>query len=97
VSVYVCLFCGVVTEAFAGQSIWGRAGCIPCVMANLTTTQTPAPPYTGVTDIARNLGISRQGVRNLIARKELPAVRVGKLFRVSTADFAAYLAARTTT
>jgi excisionase family DNA binding protein len=42
-------------------------------------------------EVADKLGVSRETVRRLILRKELRAVRIGRQWRVTEEDLAAYL------
>lgn len=46
-------------------------------LADMTAVAQEAPIAMGVTDAARNLGISASGVRDAIYRGMLPAARVG--------------------
>ena len=48
-------------------------------------------PYLDTPTIATELGITTQTVRNLIARGELPALRIGSRLRVRRSDYAQYL------
>lgn len=41
--------------------------------------------------IADDLAVTTQTVRNLVARGELPAVRVGRQLRIRRDDYAAFL------
>lgn len=47
--------------------------------------------FIGTSDIAADLGITSQTVRNLIARGELHAVRIGSILRVDRQSFHDYL------
>jgi excisionase family DNA binding protein len=48
-------------------------------------------PLLSVAAVADGLGISRRTVLRLIARAELPAIRVGDRWRVDVRDLDAYL------
>ena len=48
-------------------------------------------PYLDTPAIATELGVTTQTVRNLIARGELPALRIGSRLRVRRSDYAQYL------
>ncbi|MEG3348366.1 helix-turn-helix domain-containing protein [Novacetimonas sp. GS1] len=43
-----------------------------------------------IADVASTWGCSHQHVRNLIKRGELPAIRIGSLFRIRPDDVVAY-------
>ncbi|MEJ5913890.1 helix-turn-helix domain-containing protein [Pseudokineococcus sp. 1T1Z-3] len=53
-------------------------------------------PLMTVAEVAEELRVSRMTVYRLIERGELPAVRVGRSYRVPTAAAAAFLAASRT-
>ena len=46
--------------------------------------------------VAKILGTCTRTVRRIIAKKELPAIRIGKLLRVHPRDLARYIAANRT-
>lgn len=51
------------------------------------------PIRIGTPEIAEELGVTDQTVRNEIQRGNLPAIRVGKTYRVLRSDVDAYIAA----
>lgn len=51
------------------------------------------PIRIGTPEIAELLGVTDQTVRNEIQRGHLPAIRVGKTYRVLRSDVDAYIAA----
>lgn len=58
----------------------------------------PDKPFLTLEEIAELLSVEYQLVYRLVRRKELPAVRVGRVYRVSREDLDAYLhRSRTTT
>ena len=59
------------------------------------TRSVPAiAPLLDLDAVAKRLGVSIKTVRRMVDRNELPAHRVGRLLRISEADFAEYVAAR---
>jgi excisionase family DNA binding protein len=56
-------------------------------MATIPYTKTPP---LGVASTAAELGISRQAVRDLIRRGELPALRIGRAIRIRRCDLDAF-------
>jgi len=61
-------------------------------------TQSPQakPSFVTVGEVARLLRVSNMTVYRLLKAGELPAVRVGKSYRIREDDVDAYLAARYT-
>lgn len=61
-------------------------------------TQSPQtkPIFVTVGEVARQLRVSNMTVYRLISAGDLPAVRVGKSYRLREDDVDAYLAARYT-
>ena len=61
-------------------------------------TQSPQakPIFVTVGEVARHLRVSNMTVYRLISAGDLPAVRVGKSYRLREDDVDAYLAARYT-
>lgn len=49
------------------------------------------PQFFTVSEIARDLRVSRMTVHRLIESKELAAIKVGRQFRISQADYADFL------
>lgn len=49
-----------------------------------------------VGEVQKILGVSRSTVYEMVARHELPVLRVGKLIRVPRAELTSWIAARTT-
>lgn len=54
------------------------------------STTAPHRPLLRVRDAARGLSVSERTVRRLIAKGELPALKVGGQVRVDAAELAAY-------
>jgi len=48
-------------------------------------------PYLTTAQIAAKLGVTPQHIRNLIEQGVMRAIRTGKHFRITCADFADYL------
>jgi len=61
-------------------------------------TQSPQtrPSFVTVSEVARQLRVSKMTVYRLISSGELPAVRIGKSYRIREEDVDAYLVARYT-
>lgn len=60
------------------------------------TSTTKRPPmitcmFVDTPTIAADLGVTTQTVRNLIARGEIPAIRIGSRLRVHRDEYDAYL------
>jgi putative molybdopterin biosynthesis protein len=51
----------------------------------------PEEEYLTVAEVARNLKLNQQTVRNWIDRGELPALRVGRRVRIKRSDYERYL------
>jgi putative molybdopterin biosynthesis protein len=51
----------------------------------------PEEEYLTVAEVARNLKLNQQTVRNWIDRGELPALRVGRRVRIKRSDYDRYL------
>ena len=49
------------------------------------------PEYMSLEEVAGKMGVTYQLIYRLVRSGELPAVRIGKLYRVSQADWDAYL------
>jgi len=47
--------------------------------------------YIDTVTIADDLAVTSQTVRNLVARGELPAIRIGRHLRIRRVDYAEYL------
>ena len=47
-----------------------------------------------VTDVAAQLGVSTKTIRRIIARRELPFLRIGRLIRIRQTDLLSYLKIR---
>lgn len=56
-------------------------------------TDPAKQPAMSLDDVAKRLGVSTQTVRRLIARQQLPAFRVGKLWRVWPSDLETFIRA----
>ena len=62
------------------------------------TTKTPETRWLTVNEVARYLSLHPRTVRRMIARGELPAVRVGAVeIRIATQELDAYLRSRPVT
>lgn len=48
--------------------------------------------YLTVDEVADSLRVNAQTIQRLIRAGDLPAIRVGKLYRIAEEEFAAYLA-----
>lgn len=61
---------------------------------NTSTTKRPhviTCMFVDTPTIAADLGVTTQTVRNLIARGEIPAIRIGSRLRVHRDEYEAYL------
>lgn len=56
---------------------------------------TDTPPLLGVPEIAAYLSISERAVRDLVSRRQLPVIKIGKRIRVRPDELDAYLTANT--
>ena len=52
--------------------------------------------FIGTTEAAERLGITNQSVRNLVRRGDLPAYKIGKVFKIDSKDLDAYIKAMRT-
>ena len=52
----------------------------------------PEERYMTVGEVAEQLRVTGQTIQRLIRSGDLPAVRVGKLYRIAESEFRAYLA-----
>jgi excisionase family DNA binding protein len=62
----------------------------------MSTTSAPAEPFAlprlvTIGEVAESLSVSRQTIYNLIARKELCAIKIGSATRFAFDDIAAYI------
>ena len=58
-------------------------------------TPSQIPQLVTLGEAANRLAVSKRHLQRLIARGELPAVRVGECVRISTAVLAAFIASKT--
>lgn len=58
--------------------------------ASTLCSARPDERFLGVAGVAKRLDVSQKTVRRKIAAGELPALRVGKLLRISERDLAAF-------
>ena len=71
-----------------------RAAVREGVSAALERARAPAVEWMDADAVARALGVHARTVTKLAKRGELPASRIGKLWRFARADVDAFLAAR---
>jgi excisionase family DNA binding protein len=62
----------------------------------VTQSRQAKPTFVTVGEVAQELRVSNMTVYRLISAGELPAVRVGKSYRIRDEDVDAYLAGRYT-
>jgi len=65
--------------------------------SNTTTPPTAAPAWLSIDDVAEQLKVHHSLVRRLIGRRELPAAKIGGIYRLRQADVDAFLDASMTT
>ncbi|SBS70782.1 helix-turn-helix domain-containing protein [uncultured Microbacterium sp.] len=63
----------------------------------MTHTPPPSPMLYDVAQVATALGASTRLVRRLIAEKQLPTVRLGRMIRIRVSDVEAYITAHAST
>lgn len=50
-------------------------------------TESNQESYFSVNQMAKRLGMSQKGIRDLIHRHNLPASKIGKAYRIKESDF----------
>jgi excisionase family DNA binding protein len=72
-----------------------EAYCVPSQRGDLGVTVFAPDGLLTVREVAESMRVSTMTVYRLIKAEELPAIRVGKHFRIRRRDLAGYLDART--